>query len=57
MEKAVEEDRRRFCDMLSKQKKLMFRRALVAWEGSPETFWEEIVTLNDIGEALRNNCV
>ncbi len=58
MEKAVrEDDRERFCDMLSKQKKLMFRRAPVSWERSPETFWEEIVTLNDIDEALRNNCV
>jgi len=54
--KEVADDKERFCDMLSKQKKLMFRRALIAWEMSPETFWEEIVALNDIDEAIRNNC-
>jgi hypothetical protein len=54
--KEVTDDKERFCDMLSKQKKLMFQRALIAWERSPETFWEEIVALNDIDEALRNNC-
>jgi hypothetical protein len=46
----------RLCDLLRNQKKLLVRRALIAWERSPQTFSEEIIALNDIDETLRNNC-
>jgi len=49
-------DIERLCRLLLNQKKLLIRRALLAWERSPETFGEEIVALNDIDETLRNNC-
>jgi len=49
-------DTDRLCRLLAGHKKVLVRRALVAWERGPETFGEEIVALNDIDEALRNNC-
>jgi hypothetical protein len=49
-------DRERLCRLLSNQKRLLIRRALMAWERSPETFGEEVVALNDIDGTLRNNC-
>ena len=35
----------------------IIRRAIAPWKRSPETLGEEIVALNDVDEALRNNCV
>jgi hypothetical protein len=52
----LDDERERFCALLKDQKKVLIHRALVAWERSAETFGEEIVALNDIDEALRNNC-
>jgi len=42
--------------LLLKQRRLRIRRALLAWDRSPETFGEEIVALNEIDEKLKNNC-
>lgn len=56
MAEAVDNDKERLCRLLINQKRLLIRRALVAWERSPETFGDEIVALNDIDETLRNNC-
>lgn len=56
MAEALESDAERLCDLLRDQKKLLVRRALIAWERSPQNFGGEIVALNDIDEALRNNC-
>ena len=53
---ALDGDRKGLCGLLENQKRLLFHRALVAWERSPETFGEETVALNDIDETLRNNC-
>jgi hypothetical protein len=54
--KAIESDIERLCDLLRDQKKLLVRRALIAWERSPQNFSGEIIALNDIDEALGNNC-
>lgn len=55
MAEALGIDTDRLCRLLAGHKKVLVRGALVAWERSPETFGE-IVALNDIDEALRNNC-
>jgi hypothetical protein len=52
----IDEDMRRLCDILRNLKKEMVRRAFVAYERSPETFGEEIVAMNDVDKAIRNNC-
>ena len=44
------------CDRLRYLWKGIIHRAIVAWDRSPETFSEEIVALNDVDRALRNNC-
>ena len=56
MAEALESDVERLCDLLRDQKRLLVRRALIAWERSPQNFSGEIIALNDIDEALRNNC-
>lgn len=43
------------CRLLRRAKTLIVKRAVVAWDRSPETFGEEIVALNDIDEFLQNN--
>jgi len=48
-------DVERLCKLLADHKQVVARRALVAWARSPETFGDEIVTLNYIDEFLRNN--
>jgi hypothetical protein len=53
---ALTDDTERLCELLLNQKRLLIRRALIAWERSPETFGEEIVALNDINETLRYIC-
>jgi hypothetical protein len=48
-------DVERLCKLLADHKQVVARRALVAWARSPETFGDEIVTLNYIDEFLMNN--
>ena len=56
MAEALVDDNERLCKLLTSHGEVLVRRALIAWERSPETFGEEIVALNDIDETLRNNC-
>ena len=56
MDETLDEDTRRLCDILQNLKKEIIRRAVIAYDRSPETFGEEIVALNDVEEAIRNNC-
>ena len=56
MAEALVDDTERLCKLLVSHRGVLVRRALIAWERSPETFGEEIVALNDIDETLRNNC-
>ncbi|MBI2127393.1 MAG: hypothetical protein HYU02_08820 [Thaumarchaeota archaeon] len=56
MAKTLDKDTQRLCDILRNLKKEIIRRAIIAYDRSPETFGEEIVALNDIDEAVRNNC-
>jgi len=44
------------CNILLNLKKRIILRAIAAYERSPETFGEEIVALNDVDEAISNNC-
>jgi hypothetical protein len=44
------------CEILEALRKQIGHRAIVAWDRSPETFGEEIVALNDVDQAIRNNC-
>jgi hypothetical protein len=53
---ALSADTDRPCRLLPGHRRVIVRRALVAWERSPESFGEEVVALNDVDEALRNNC-
>ena len=46
----------RLCKLLIDHKRVVVRRAIIAWKRSPETLGEEIIALNDIDETLRNNC-
>ena len=41
--------------ILLKLRRIVVRRAIIAWERSQETFGDEILALNDIDEVLRNN--
>ena len=54
MGKALDSDIERLCDLLKDQRRVLIRRAAIAWERSPETFGAEIIALNDVEEALRN---
>lgn len=56
MAETLDEDRLRLCDILQHLRIEIIRRAVIAYDRSPETFGEEIVALNDIDEAIRNNC-
>ena len=51
------QETKRVCEILAELRGIQLRRIISAWRRSPETFWEEVVTLNDIDEAIRNNCV
>jgi hypothetical protein len=51
-EKANQEE---LVEILLSLRKLVIRRALAARRRSQETFGDEIVALNDIDEAIRNN--
>lgn len=53
----LDADKQRLCAILVDLKKQIIHRAVRAYDRSPETFGEEIVALNDIDEALRNNCM
>ena len=55
-EKVADEEKVALCDKLRHLKVTIVHRAIVAWDRSPETFDDEIVSLNDVDEALRNNC-
>lgn len=44
------------CEILNRLKRQVMRRAISAHDRSPETFGEEIVALNNIDQAIRNNC-
>lgn len=41
--------------ILVRLRRVVAQRAVIAWERSQETFGDEIVALNDIDQALRNN--
>ena len=56
MAQEIDEDRSLLCDRLRYLRKTIIHRAILAWDRSPETFSEEIVALNDVDRALRNNC-
>ena len=56
MAQEIDEDRSLLCDRLRYLRKTIIHRAIVSWDRSPETFSEEIVALNDVDRALRNNC-
>ena len=43
--------------ILRELRRVIVHRAVVAWDRSPETFGEEIVALNDVDEALKNEKV
>lgn len=48
-------DQEGLVEILLSLRRVVIRRALVARSRSQETFGDEIVALNDIDEALRNN--
>lgn len=50
------EESEELCRILFDMKRRITRRAIAAVKRSPETFGDEIVALNDIDEAIRNNC-
>jgi hypothetical protein len=54
--KTIGDDTDKLCKILRSLKRQIVRRAIVAWDKIPETFGDEIVALNDVGEAIRNNC-
>jgi len=54
-DKREETDQEALVKILLRLRKIVVRRAIMARERSQETFGEEIVALNDIDEALRNN--
>ena len=56
MAKTIGDDSDELCKILRSLKRQIVHRAVVAWDRSPETFGEEILALNDIDEAIRNNC-
>lgn len=53
--KSDEEAQKELFEILLKLRGTVVRRAIVAWERSQETFGDEVLALNDIDEALRNN--
>jgi hypothetical protein len=54
--KAIGDDSDELCKILRSLKRQVVHRAVVAWDRSPETFGEKILALNDVDEAIRNNC-
>jgi hypothetical protein len=54
--KTVVDETDKLCKILQALRRQIVHRAIVAWDRSPETFGEEVVALNDIDEAIRNNC-
>jgi hypothetical protein len=53
--KSDEEAQEELFEILLKLRATVVRRAIIAWERSQETFGDEVLALNDIDEALRNN--
>ena len=56
MAKTIGDDSDELCKIPRSLRRQIVHRAVVAWDRSPETFGEEIVALNDVDEAIRNNC-
>jgi hypothetical protein len=54
--KTIGDEPEKLCKILQALRRQTVHRAIVAWDRSPETFGDEIVALNDIDEAIRNNC-
>jgi hypothetical protein len=50
-------DEEELLEILLSLRRIVIKRALVARRRSQETFGDEIVALNDIDEAIRNNQV
>lgn len=55
MAKTVDDDIEKLYKILHALRRQTVYRTVVAWERSSETFDEEIISLNDIDEAIRNN--